>query len=202
MEQLSICKTEGWGAQRGTPRPTTQPFEAARPIKLPALSGEPRLPSGEPAAGVGDHSGGKPRPGVARNPPPKPLRGRGHWHQRPRHAIFLHRGRGSGSSQYLLRLADCHSQAGGDDRFGSSQGRSAESDSGRASVDSLVTIGPPGIATPGAARRWDRPTKPAWREGTLQAPRPSTGPWPPERGAADCNRRIRADRSAVCRPPG
>lgn len=26
MEQLNICKTEGWGAQRGTPRPTTQPL--------------------------------------------------------------------------------------------------------------------------------------------------------------------------------
>ena len=72
----------------------------------------------------------------------------------------------------------------------------------RASVESLVTIGPPGVATPGAARRWDRPTTPAWREGTLLAPRPSTGPWPPERGAADCSRRIRADRSAVCRPTG
>jgi hypothetical protein len=102
----------------------------------------------------------------------------------------------------LLRLADSHSQARGDDRFGGSHGRLLRVTPGRAFLESLVTMGPRGVATPGAARRWDRPTTPAWREGTLLALRPSTGPWPPERGAADCSRRIRADRSAVCRPSG
>ena len=111
-------KAEARNAGRLDPRPN--PFEAAEPIKLPALSGEPRLPSGEPAAGVGDQSGAKPHPGVARNAPPKPPRGRGR--QRPRHAIFFQCWRGSGSSRYLLRLADCHSQARWDDRFGSSRG--------------------------------------------------------------------------------